>query len=130
MAPCFMESDDDSIEDIVAPASDDGASDDGASDDGGAGSCNIDSLSDADQQQLALYDSDMYLEDDCVNDSTPLPLSCNYMGLGQECRGCFLTCVGALKYMEDKPEHIEEYGEDAVMNFCPDSEVSDLAECH
>ena len=58
---------------------------------GGAQSCSRNSLNDANQQHLALYDNDMYLEDDCVKDSTSLPLSCNYMGLGQECRGCFLV---------------------------------------
>lgn len=53
-----------------------------------------------------MYDKDLYLEDGCVNGAVPLPVNCNYMGLGQACRGCFTTCAGAQKYMEDFPDEI------------------------
>lgn len=63
--------------------------------------CSKDELSGAAQGQLDIYDNDLYLEPNCVNGYTPLPLHCNYMGLGQECRGCFMTCDGAKKYKTD-----------------------------
>ncbi|CAB1114879.1 unnamed protein product [Ectocarpus sp. CCAP 1310/34] len=37
-----------------------------------------------------MYDKGLYLEPDCVNGASPMPVHCNYMGLGQECRGCFM----------------------------------------
>lgn len=58
-------------------------------------------LSDADLEQLSIYDKDIYVDFDCVDSETPLPVHCNYMGVGQECRGCFTTCDGALRYMGD-----------------------------
>lgn len=63
-------------------------------------------LSGAEVEQLGIYGKDLYLEPDCVNGATPLPVHCNYMGLGQECRGCFLTCDGATQYMDDFSEEI------------------------
>lgn len=91
--------------------------------------CSYSALSDAAQEQLDVYDKDLYLEPDCVNGAVPLPVHCNYMGLGQECRGCYLTCDGATKYMEDFPEEIEVWGVDAIIHFCSSAEVDDLDEC-
>lgn len=56
-----------------------------------------------------MYDKDLYLEPDCVNGAVPLPVHCNYMGLGQECRGCYMTCEGVERYMEDFADEIEEW---------------------
>lgn len=53
-----------------------------------------------------MYSKDLYLEPGCVNGTTPLPMHCNYMGLGQECRGCYMTCMGVMMYMQD---YAEEY---------------------
>lgn len=66
-------------------------------------------LSDAAAEQLSIYDKAVYLEPDCINGATPLPVNCNHMGLGQECRGCFLTCDGAMKYMEDFAAEIAQW---------------------
>lgn len=78
--------------------------------------CSLSALSDAALEQLSIYDKDLYLERDCVNGATPLPVHCNYMGLGQECRGCFLTCDGATKYMGDFSEEIAVWVRSSV--FC------------
>lgn len=91
--------------------------------------CSLSALSDAAMEQLNIYDKDLYLEPDCVNGTTPLPVHCNFMGLGQECRGCFLTCDGAMKYMDDFPDEITVWGADAIVHFCPGAEVDDLDEC-
>jgi len=66
-------------------------------------------LSDSDLEQLSIYDKDIYVDSDCVDSETPLPVHCNYMGLGQECRGCFKTCDGALRYMDDYAAEIAEW---------------------
>lgn len=63
-------------------------------------------ISAAAAEQLAIYDKDLYLEPDCVNGAVPLPVHCNYMGLGQECRGCFMTCDGATRYTDDFADEI------------------------
>lgn len=69
--------------------------------------CSKSALSDAAVEQLDIYDKDLYLEPDCVNGATPLPVHCNYMGLGQECRGCYMTCDGVMQYMEDFASEVE-----------------------
>lgn len=70
--------------------------------------CIKESLSDADLVSLEIYDNDMYVEPDCVDDSiTELVVGCNFMGLGQSCRGCYMTCEGALKYIEDNGDEIK-----------------------
>lgn len=69
--------------------------------------CSKAAMSDAAVEQLDMYDKDLYLEADCVNGVVPLPVHCNYMGLGQECRGCFLTCDGATRYQEDFAAEID-----------------------
>lgn len=56
-----------------------------------------------------MYDKDLYLEPNCVNGHSPLPVHCNYMGLGQECRGCYMTCCGAMKYMADFADEYAEW---------------------
>lgn len=61
----------------------------------------MDSLTDEQKAGMAKYDKDLYLEEDCINGTVPLPVHCNYLGLGQECRGCFTTCDGAERYLED-----------------------------
>ena len=71
--------------------------------------CSKSSLSQAAQEQLDIYDKDLYLEPACVNGTVPLPVHCNYMGLGQECRGCYMTCEGAMKYMDDFPQEIADW---------------------
>lgn len=60
-------------------------------------------------EQLSIYDKDIYVDSDCVDGETPLPVHCNYMGVGQECRGCFTTCDGAERYMIDYAEEIAEW---------------------
>ncbi|CAM9668249.1 unnamed protein product [Ectocarpus sp. 12 AP-2014] len=91
--------------------------------------CIVSSLSDAAQEQLSMYDKGLYLEPDCVNGASPMPVHCNYMGLGQECRGCFMTCDGATRYLDDFAEEISVWGVDAIVHFCPDAEVELLEEC-
>ena len=68
--------------------------------------CQRSSMTAADQMQLDVYDTDMYLDPACVSDN--IPNGCNYFGLGQECRGCFMTCDGASTYLEDKAQEIAE----------------------
>ncbi|CAM9343904.1 unnamed protein product, partial [Hapterophycus canaliculatus] len=91
--------------------------------------CSLSALPDAAVEQLNMYDKDLYLEDDCINGAVPLPVHCNYMGLGQACRGCYTTCAGAEKYMETFPDEIGVWGVDAIIHFCPDAEVENLEEC-
>lgn len=84
--------------------------------------CSKASLSDAAQEQLDTYDNDMSLDEKCVDDSaSTLVVGCNYMGLGQECRGCYMTCDGAVKYMEDHPEQIDAWVSEAVAQTVRDS---------
>lgn len=72
--------------------------------------CVASSLSTAALEQLATYDNDIQLDDECVNnEDRKLVVGCNYMGLGQTCRGCYMTCQGALRYLEDYPDQIEEW---------------------
>lgn len=68
--------------------------------------CHRDSLSAENQKQLAEYDTDVYLEAECVSDV--IPNGCNIFGLGQECRSCFASCRGALLYVEDYAAEIAE----------------------
>ncbi len=68
--------------------------------------CHKDSLSAEDQEQLTVYDTDVYLEAECVGDV--IPNGCNIFDLGQECRSCFASCTGALLYVEDKAAEIAE----------------------
>ena len=63
-------------------------------------------ISAAAAEQLAMYDKDLFLDSNCVDDATPLPFHCNFMGIGQECRGCFTTCDGAAMYIEAFAEEI------------------------
>lgn len=63
--------------------------------------CDKAALPEAAREQLDKYDKELYLEPDCVDPSTPLPMHCNFMGLGQECRACFMTCDGAERYIMD-----------------------------
>lgn len=51
-----------------------------------------------------IFDQDLYLEPACTSGATPLPVHCNYMGIGQECRGCYMTCDGVSRYLEDFAE--------------------------
>ena len=64
-----------------------------------------------------MYDKDLYLEPNCVNGYTPLPVHCNYMGLGQECRGCYKTCDGAAKYMADFPSEVAAWVRSSITPF-------------
>ena len=63
------------------------------------------SLTAADLEGLDVYDFDMYVESACL---TPeyLPNGCNFMGLGQACRGCYETCEGALYYIKMHQDEI------------------------
>lgn len=74
-------------------------------------------LSDAAKEQLSIYDKSIYVEPDCVDSATPLPVHCNQMNLGQECRGCYLTCEGARKYIEDFAGEIDEWVSAAAFFF-------------
>ncbi|CAM9210567.1 unnamed protein product [Ascophyllum nodosum] len=90
--------------------------------------CSFSSLSDATQEQLAIYAKDIYIEPDCLGGATPL-LLCNYLGLGQECRGCFTTCDGAQDFVSDNPGEIAEVGVSNLLVFCPGAEVDDFSDC-
>lgn len=69
--------------------------------------CNRSSLTAADLESLDVYDFDMYIESGCLQ-TTNLPNGCNFMGLGQGCRGCYSTCEGALYYIKMNESEIEE----------------------
>lgn len=83
-----------------------------------ASECSLEALSDAAVEQLEIYDKGLYLEPNCANGFTPMPVHCNYMGLGQECRGCFESCDGAMKYMDDWPQEIDVWVRSCVLCWC------------
>eukprot|EP00904_Undaria_pinnatifida_P012394 jgi/Undpi1/8285/HiC_scaffold_25.g10754.m1 len=91
--------------------------------------CSVSALSAAAAEQMDMFGKGLYLEPACVDGTQPLPMHCNYMGIGQECRGCFMTCDGATSYIENFADEIAVWGEDAVITFCPDAEVDSLDEC-
>eukprot|EP00752_Nemacystus_decipiens_P006195 g5590.t1 len=116
-APCFVDSDDD-LRGVIM----------GSSDDDTRAMCVRSSLTAEDLEGLDVYDFDMYVEPACM---TPehLPNGCNFMGLGQGCRGCYETCEGALYYIKMHKEEINLKGEDVIINFCPDSGVRSIDDC-
>lgn len=70
--------------------------------------CNRSSLTAADLEGLDVYDLDMYIEPACMETTEHLPNGCNFMGLGQGCRGCYETCEGALYYIKMNKNEIDE----------------------
>lgn len=68
--------------------------------------CSVSALSAAAAEQMDMFGKGLYLEPACVDGTQPLPMHCNYMGIGQECRGCFMTCDGATSYIENFADEI------------------------
>lgn len=48
-----------------------------------------------------MYDKGMYIDPECSDTSIDPLNHCNYLGIGQDCRGCYMTCEGAMRYKED-----------------------------
>lgn len=69
--------------------------------------CKRESLTAADLEGLDVYDYDMYIEPACTEFTEHLPNGCNFMGLGQGCRGCYETCEGALYYIKMHKDEID-----------------------
>lgn len=64
--------------------------------------CSMDALTEAQRKQLGKYDKGLFLDPACSSDD--LPHHCNYMGITQDCRGCYNTCTGVVLYVEDFAE--------------------------
>jgi len=68
--------------------------------------CNSESLTTANLEGLDVYEFGMYIEPACMETTEHLVSGCNFMGLGQGCRGCYKTCEGALYYVKMHQEEI------------------------
>eukprot|EP00752_Nemacystus_decipiens_P018678 g16744.t2 len=78
-------------------------------------------------EKLYQYDRRLYFDPECENDTANLPY-CNFMGLGQGCRGCFMSLAGARKYRaEVVADDTFDWGEEAI-NFCPGTNLENLKE--
>lgn len=62
--------------------------------------CRRASLTAEDLESLDVFDFDMYIDPGCMETIEHRPNGCNFMGLGQGCRGCYETCEGALYYVK------------------------------
>lgn len=53
------------------------------------------------REQMDKYGKDLYIDPACSETSIDPVNHCNMFGIGQNCRGCYNTCEGALLYKED-----------------------------
>lgn len=70
-------------------------------------------------QYLGRYEKDLVCDPAC-----PGAMNCNMFGVCPGCRGCFMTCKGAVKYVD------ETSAIDDAVTFCSDGEVSHVSECY
>ena len=58
-------------------------------------------LDDSMREQMERYDKELFIDPACSEVSEDPVNHCNMLGIGQNCRGCYNTCEGAIQYRID-----------------------------
>eukprot|EP00752_Nemacystus_decipiens_P012937 g11450.t1 len=92
--------------------------------------CSLAGLSKHDRGIMELKGMDVFIDADCAEaDAWTKTPRCNMLDIGQNCRGCFSSCDGALAYFAgfQHSDHFFHIRQDIA--FCPGSGIASIDTC-